>query len=152
MQAAQSNSGVLALHEYAWPTMDTNAEWLSLRHRKVYEGDPEQGWAGFPAELKGLPLIITECGLGAFIDVDASVQFGDVGWKALYGDKPEQYLEQLRWYSSELRKDPYVLGAAVFLCLGELYWDSFEICPDLVEAIIEASRGALPPTAEPLPP
>ena len=44
-----STNGALALHEYAWPTLDNEWPWYLLRHRKVYDGDPTRGWDGLPA-------------------------------------------------------------------------------------------------------
>jgi len=110
LEAARQYQGVLALHEYAWPQMDSDPEWLLLRHRKVYDGEPAHGWAGLPAQLKTLPLLITECGLDGLLQQPSPPR----GWRTLY--TPEQYLAQLDWYDWQLRQDPYVAGAAIYCC------------------------------------
>ncbi|MBN1658809.1 MAG: hypothetical protein JXA93_10425 [Anaerolineae bacterium] len=122
LEAAQKYGGALALHEYAWPTLDTEPKWYLLRHRKVYGGDPESGWTGFPAHLRDLPLLITECGLDGLIEQPHPPR----GWRTLYtsGD----YLAQLDWYNEELVKDAYVAGAAIYCCSSaDPQWASYDI-------------------------
>jgi len=104
---ASSNGHYLALHEYGNPSMKYDSEWLSLRHRKVYE---QYGLT--------LPLVITETG------IDTSSREQDGGWKSV--TTSEDYINQLKWYDSELQKDDYVIGAAIFH-YGFFGWDSFEI-------------------------
>lgn len=131
LEAARVHNGVLSLHEYGWPTFQDSAPWLSLRHRKVYEGEPSMGWEGLPQHLR-LPLIITETGLDGGIQTPGWMQ----GWNGHI--EAHQYREQMRWYDIELKKDPYVLGAAIFCC-GNISpnWWSFDIWPDLVRAVAE---------------
>jgi hypothetical protein len=122
LEAALQFKGALALHEYAWPTLNHEAEWYLLRHRKVYHGEPDHNWGGLPKHLKNLPLVITECGLDGLIEQP----YPPRGWQALY--TPAQYLEQLAWYDAELRKDRYVAGAALFACgMIDWTWKSYDI-------------------------
>ncbi len=131
LEAAKAHNGVLSLHQYGWPTMQDGADWLSLRHRKVYQGEPSHGWEGLPQHLR-LPLIITETGL------DGGIQ--TPGWKQGWNGHTEghMYRQQLQWYDEELRKNKYVLGAAIF-CSGNLSpdWVSFDIWQDVMKAIGE---------------
>jgi len=106
---ATRNGHYLALHEYGNPSMQTDSEWLSLRHRKVYN---QYGLT--------LPLVITETG----IDKGGGE---DDGWKNT-GISTEEYFNQLVWYDSELQKDSYVIGAAIYQ-YGFHGWESFDISP-----------------------
>jgi hypothetical protein len=125
LEAARQYQGALALHQYAWPTMDHKAPWYSLRHRKVYQGEQDRDWAGLPDHLKSLPLLITECGLDGLITQGHPPR----GWQNLQG--PEQYLRQLAWYDAELQKDPYVAGAAVYcLATPDPQWKPYDIWPE----------------------
>lgn len=127
LEAARQYEGALALHEYAWPTLRRGWEWYLLRHRKVYDGEPERGWAGLPEHLKTLPLLITECGLDGLIEKGHPPR----GWEVLYGNDPGKYLRQLTWYDGELLKDPYVVGAAIYcLATPDALWKSYDIWPE----------------------
>jgi hypothetical protein len=138
LEAALQFNGTLALHEYAWPTLQNEWPWYLLRHRKVYNGDPERGWDGFPDHLSSLPLLVTECGLDGLIEQLDPPR----GWRVLYGDEPEQYLSQLQWYDSELLKDRYVVGAALYCAATpDPQWKSYDIWPDLSH---ELARHATP--------
>lgn len=138
LEAALQFNGTLALHEYAWPTLQNEWPWYLLRHRKVYNGDPERGWGGFPAHLRDLPLLVTECGLDGLIEQSDPPR----GWRVLYGEEPEQYLSQLQWYDSELLKDKYLAGAALYCeATPDPQWKSYDIWPDLSH---ELARHATP--------
>jgi hypothetical protein len=151
LEAARQNGGALALHEYAWPTLAHEWPWYLLRHRKVYDGEPAHNWEGFPAHLKTLPLLITECGLDGLIDQGHQPQ----GWKALHRDNPDSYLRQLAWYDAELQKDPYVVGAAIY-CLAppDSIWESYDVWPQLTSALAQQAEPLyrLPDLQRPLPP
>lgn len=137
-QAAARCGGILHLHEYNRPFMrcgvmpagtsgvipgapafrvDTGP--FTLRYRMWYEGYLK------PRGLGSLPLVISETGLDA---VPVSADCPDPGadrftWKTM-GDTyqaagstvgaPGSYVNDLAWYDSRLREDPYVLGATVF--------------------------------------
>ncbi len=138
LEVAQQHGGALALHEYAWPTMDENPVWMALRHRKVYEGDEDHLWDGLPAHLKDLPLLITECGLDGLVEPGRPPR----GWRTLYRHEPAEYLRQLAWYDAELQKDPYVVGAAIYCCgAADATWRSYDIWPAVAHAL---AREATP--------
>ena len=63
IQAASEHGGVLILHAYWWETPpDTrfvSPPWTSLRHRKVYKGEPSHGWGGLTEQI---PCILVEAG------------------------------------------------------------------------------------------
>lgn len=142
LEAARQFRGALALHEYAWPSLDHESPWYLLRHRKVYKGEPDQNWSGFPAHLAGIPLLITECGLDALI-----VQPKPQGWRALHGHEAGRYLQQLAWYDVELVKDPYVLGAAIYCCCppDDPQWASYNIWPDVARVLAQEARPVYRP-------
>jgi hypothetical protein len=120
---------IFGLHEYSAPTLQYGFG-LGIPHRPDY---PDRGmltlryryW--YEDILKPLnipiPLVITEFGVDGGVgagrpgptDVLGWRQFGKY-WKQIgLGDDPAQaYVGQLAWYDSEMRKDPYVLGAAIF--------------------------------------
>lgn len=134
---------ILTLHEYNWPGLEGDARhdpaWLSLRHRFVYGGEPSSGWWGVPEECR-LPIMVTECGNDSI--------FGEPNGfrKSL---TTEQYLRSLEWYSQELSKDPYVLGACVYCASAEsMQWAPYEIYPDVMRGIADRAvpvyRGYVP--------
>jgi len=93
LQYAKQRGHYLALHEYGFDsvTLKASAPNLALRYRSLYEtvlipnnADP--------------PLILTEVGPG-------------VGGVTI---DPNVWLEDLRWYDSELMKDDYVVGASIY--------------------------------------
>jgi hypothetical protein len=150
LEAARQFNGALALHEYAWPSLDRQWAWYSLRHRKVYEGEPRHEWAGLPEHLRATPLLITECGLdGAIVQ-----SLRPRGWQVLYGDDPGRYLEQLAWYDGEIQKDPYVIAAAVYCCCAadDPNWGTYNIWPEIVQELAQHAapvyRLEQPPVSE----
>ncbi len=137
LEAALRYEGALALHEYAWPTLDHEWPWYLLRHRKVYDGEPEHKWEGLPGHLKALPLLITECGLDGLIERGDSPR----GWKTLYGKDPGKYLQQLAWYDAELQKDPYVIGAAIYcLATPDPTWKPYDIWPEPAKTVARKAK------------
>ncbi|NLD42400.1 MAG: hypothetical protein GX657_02780 [Chloroflexi bacterium] len=124
---ALENGGVLALHEYSAPTMrdgigagvpgvppDDQYGALTLRYRIWYDHY-------LRAHDLVIPLIITEAGIDGGVLAKQGITMG--GWRdALITSRPGgntesatlAYLEQLSWYDDELRRDPYVLGFAIF--------------------------------------
>jgi hypothetical protein len=152
LEAALQYRGALALHEYAWPTLDHQAPWYLLRHRKVYQGEPSHNWQGLPAHLRGLPLLITECGLDGLLERPDEPR----GWRVRYDNRPEPYLQELAWYNTELSQDPYVEGAALYCCgAADWRWKSYDIWPDLARILARQSvpvyRTAQPAPAAPPP-
>lgn len=137
---AKAHGGILALHEYSAPTMqssvgsgvpglDAQASGgsLTLRYRYWYDH-----------YLRGtdyvLPLVITEAGIDGGVlppEEDAAM-----GWRDFAEDDmgvpsvaaTEWYANQLSWYDDELRRDPHVLGFAIFNAgdsSGD--WESFDV-------------------------
>jgi hypothetical protein len=148
LEAALRYNGALALHEYAWPTMDADAPWHALRHRKVYDGDWEHGWPGLPRQLQALPLLITECGLDGLIVQGHPPR----GWQVLYKENPEHYLQELQWYDAELQKDPYVRGAAIYCCgVADWRWKSYDIWPELARTLAREAEPVYQAVSSPAP-
>ncbi|MCE5260274.1 MAG: hypothetical protein LLG44_14630 [Chloroflexi bacterium] len=139
--AAKRYGGILALHEYSAPTLRDGvnaaipgaadidgAGALTLRYRYWYDHYLR------PQDLV-IPLVITEAGIdGGVLGTGAE---GKGGWRdwldegALGESTPAaaaDYLGQLSWYDDELRRDPYVLGFAIFNAgTPSGQWASFDI-------------------------
>jgi len=140
LAVAKEYGGVLALHEYSAPTMQSSVGSgvpgletlagggsLTLRYRYWYDH-----------YLRGtdlvLPLVITEAGIDG--GVLGAGEDAPRGWREFaerYFEVPsigatEWYAGQLSWYDDELRRDPYVLGFAVFNAGGSSGdWATFDV-------------------------
>jgi len=148
--AAQPYGAILAVHEYSAPYMtdgvgagipgiegDPDLGALTLRYRYWYEHYL------LPREL-AMPMVVTEAGIdGGVLKADG---FQLLGWRDFAGpDIPDtmvqqtasEYVEQLSWYDDELRRDPYVLGFAIFN-VGDPdgKWASFDMT-DMLPALGE---------------
>jgi hypothetical protein len=140
IETAKSLGGVLALHEYSAPTMmdgvglaipgheaEVDGGSLTLRYRYWYEHYLA------PARLV-LPLVVTEAGIDGGVLPVQKPAVG--GWRDVEatsaGDGLSSYLGQISWYDDELRRDPYVIGFAVFNA-GDANgkWASFDVTPEL---------------------
>lgn len=140
--AALEYDGVLALHEYSAPTMrdgmgsevpgletDEESGALTLRYRFWYDHYLQ------PSGLV-IPLIITEAGIDGGVIADSGLG----GWRDFAGDlSGADYIAQLDWYDNELRRDPYVLGFAIFNA-GDLSgrwasWDVVDLLPTLTDVV-----------------
>jgi hypothetical protein len=140
IEAAKTYGGVLALHEYSAPTMmdgagmaipghEAEAEGgtLTLRYRYWYEHYLA------PSDLI-VPLVITEAGVdgGVLRGQDPAVG----GWRDFGDEFPQQtlasYVDQVSWYDDQLRRDPYVVGFALFNA-GDAdgHWATFDVTSDL---------------------
>ncbi len=142
---AKEHGGVIALHEYSAPTMrhgvgagvpglQLNDQYgaLTLRYRIWYDHF-------LRAHDLVIPLIITEAGIDGGVLVRQGITMG--GWQEATAAEGiegpaaiRSYVEQLSWYDDELRRDPYVLGFAVFNAgdpSGE--WATFDITGILPE-------------------
>jgi hypothetical protein len=156
LEAAHRCGAIFTVHEYNGPTLNCGvgantpgiipgapalgvpAGSLTLRYRFWYESFLK------PRHLDDLPLVVTELAAlgGAFEDKTCGGQ-GDMTWKAYqkswiklgYGATgPEAYVNILAWYDAEMKKDPYVLGAAIFTA-GEYNgnpWYAFDVHDVLV--------------------
>jgi lysozyme len=137
-QEGVGQGAVLILHEYNWPGLEGDGAhdpaWLSLRHRLVYGGEPTHRWVGIPTRHR-LPVIITETGSDRIFGAE------EAGWKGLMGN--EEYLRSLEWYSRELAKDSYVLGACVYCVNAEsAQWVPYDIHPDVSRAMMDVAVPA----------
>jgi hypothetical protein len=134
LYATMELGGVLALHEYGWPTLDTDSPWYLLRHRKVYFGNEEgdDKWEGLPYDLRQLPLAITEGGFDGLLAGDEPR-----GWRTLYKDNYAECHSQLEWYDNELGEDPYVLGSALYCYDCHDGWESYNYLPDMAQEIAD---------------
>jgi len=150
LEAGRQHGAVLALHQYNWPSMQTgDAEWYTLRHRKLYHGEPSHGWEGLPPHLH-LPLLLTEIGLDKLAHRHPSERM-PAGWNGHI--EAAEYALQLDAYSRQLMRDRYVLGAAIY-CLGALSvdWLLYEIWPHLARELAQNAhplyRHTLPPAPD----
>jgi hypothetical protein len=146
IEVALEHDGILSLHEYSAPTMrdgvgmavpgmeeDSEAGALLFRYRYWYR------YILAEHDLL-IPLIITETG----IDGGVLPEHDLLGWRdfteedlpdGLPHQTVDDYLEQLAWYDDELRRDPHVIGCAIFNA-GDIdgKWASFDVTdllPDL---------------------
>jgi len=146
IKAAKEYGGILALHEYSAPTMQSGLGAdipglegkehygaLTLRYRYWYD-------QYLQANNLVIPLVISEAGIDGGVLRAQGVTLG--GWRDFRsaerlpeGMQPltlDDYVAQLSWYDDELRRDPYVIGFAVFNVgdkQGE--WASFDLTDEL---------------------
>ncbi len=110
----------LGFHEYGWPTLEprSDAATAALFYRRAMTeirkkyGDRHQ-------------VIITELGLARMYKYPTSPA-GDVGW--LYPGETiseDQYWTSLQWYNTELLRDSYVIGGALFNVGHTGKWETF---------------------------
>ena len=153
LAAVRQYNGYLGVHEYSAPVMqwafgalqstpgsdEGDEGWLTIRYRKSYRHFLS------PMGYGNLPLLITECG------VDGTIQprpgpAKAMGWKdfemywlsnGLRDDMPGVYMDQLIWYDSELQKDQYVKGAAIFAAGASGGWESYEILGRTAELLTQ---------------
>ena len=127
-------STYLGLHEYSWTRMQNSQSWLCLRYRRV--------WDILPEDCRK-PILITECGLDGGV---AGQPREAAGWRALCSE--DVYLSQLAWYTGELEKDDYVLGAHIFHAgSADSGWDSFSVlgCDRIAEYMRNQRRMPIMP-------
>jgi hypothetical protein len=96
-------------HEYDAPEMWRTQTWRCLRYRREREFFPQ-------------PFIISEAGIdGGVTGVDKPQR----GWRE-FGNE-QHYLESLKWYDSEISKDDYLIGAAIFAAKWDTGQGSFDM-------------------------
>ena len=152
LAVAREYGGIFAVHEYSAPTLQEGVGAgipgleamegcgaLTLRFRYWYEHYL------LPNDMV-LPLVVTELGIdgGVLRAEDLSL----MGWRDFHKDisKPldsenfRAYLEQLSWYDDEMRRDPYVLGFAVFN-VGDSggKWSTFDVT-DMLPQLAEMAQ------------
>lgn len=160
VEAAIRCGGILTTHEYGAPTMYL---WWGQGLPASYGNPPVPAYPDrgpligryrflyrevlIPRGLT-LPLVISEAGIdggaGAGQRPGYSTAQGWLGFHDYWGrelgitDPIAFYVEQLAWYDSLMRQDPYVIGATIFNIAGgsNATWASFEaasIIPKLTE-------------------
>ena len=100
-----------------------------MRYRKAYR----QFLA--PLGYGDTPLLITECGVDGLVsnrpgppDALGWQDFVETWQAAGLRDDPEGvYMDQLIWYDSELRRDAFVKGAAIFVAGASPGWETYDI-------------------------
>jgi len=156
LEAAHRCGGILTVHEYNGPTMDcgvaTNvpniipgapalsvpAGIYTLRYRILYEGLLK------PRGLGDLPLAITELGADGSSPDDPCQ--GPKGWtwkryqpswidRGFGPTGADAYVNVLSWYDNEIKKDPYIIGAAIFTSgeFASTAWAKFDIHEALIQ-------------------
>jgi len=116
----------IGIHEYSAPAMWDGESWYCLRYRRTIN---ELRNAGFTIK----PVMITECGIDGGVIDDAHAR---TGWKTFCtAGGEDQYLEQLKWYDSELMKDSYVETATIFIAGPNADWMDFEVTPTLASKL-----------------
>jgi len=108
-----------------------------------------------PAHDLVLPLGITEAGIDG--GVLPSGEYDGGGWRDFSEDifslspqeATEHYVAQLSWYDDELRRDPQVLGFAIFnVGDSDGMWDSFDVT-DILPRLAELIHSKEPELREP---
>lgn len=142
LKVAKDYGAILAVHEYSAPTLFDGVGAaipgfqggdgfgaLTLRYRYWYEHIMR------PHDLV-VPLVVTEAGIdGGVLRLGSA---SPLGWRdfalgervpeIVVVDRQDSYLEQLSWYDDQLRRDPYVLGFAIFnVGDDDGEWESFDI-------------------------
>jgi len=126
----------LGFHEYDWPTMDrlhniglqegNGGMWLCLRYRRIMQGVRQK----FPNKHT---VLITECGMTQGVHAGGP----DVGWLAEPQVSVDDYWKSLMWYNSELVKDNYVQGSALFVVGAANQWFSFEHLGPIMAKLVD---------------
>jgi hypothetical protein len=90
LRYAMANGHILLLHEYGfgYGPLKKSAPWLALRYRKVYQH--------LPVDARPF-LVISEASAGAG-----------------FGGNPQVWLDDAKWYDSEIMKDKVVLGCCLY--------------------------------------
>ena len=135
----------LGFHEYDWPDMwrlhwqniqekHEGGMFLTLRYRRIMR------------DVRGVygdkhRVIMTECGM------TQGVQGGpDVGpWDPSHPIAEQRYWDSLMWYNYELMRDPYVLGALLFVVGAVTPWHSFEHLGGMINRLVDFQSSAKAP-------
>jgi len=131
LQPAIEAGDLLGLHQYGRPSLQTDAEWASLRHRKLIDALRHKG-------IKVPPVLLTECGWDG-----TGSAYGQTGWKGLVRDF-RKAVEELVWFNAELEKDQDVLAAFLFNTAGDAKWERYEFGKGEVNDILKALGGICP--------
>ena len=116
LRLAKKLDGAWSYHAYTLKyTKDSGVEdWYSLRYRRFYKL-----FERLAPDLAALPLLLTEGG----VDSDGS-RPDKPGWKR---ESAEKFQEWLKWFDSEIKRDPYVKGVTLFEIGHPENWNSFDL-------------------------
>ncbi len=118
LRAAKKLGGAWSYHPYTLKyTKDPAVEiYYSLRYRRFHSI-----LAKYAPDVADLPMVLTEGG----VDNDGT-HSDKPGWKR---DTAERFQDWLKWFDSEIKKDPYVKGVTLFEIGHPENWDSFDLEP-----------------------
>jgi len=133
------DANYIIAHEYSAPTMMDRAGYHCLRYRWLY--DTIKSVAGFDPP----PLLLGEIGIDGGV---APIHKARTGWKTYCHGDFGQYIEQLKWYDSELQKDPYVIAGFIFVSGARQLWLDYNIAEANAIELAKYIKGTHP---EPLP-
>ncbi|MGQ9454346.1 MAG: hypothetical protein ACUVRS_08110 [Armatimonadota bacterium] len=121
LRLAKRLGGCWSYHAYTLKyTKDPEIEtWYSLRYRQFY-----RIFKQYAPDLVDLPLVLTEGGVDNDYNVNPRPE--KPGWKRDLADK---YKDWLKWFDSEIKRDPYVIGITLFEIGHPEHWDSFDLEP-----------------------
>lgn len=125
---ALAEADYMGLHEYSAPSMLTDCTWTCLRYRRTVLELQQAGVQRIP------PILITETGIDGGVNTKENQPLKPKhGWKS-YTDR-SGYMNQLKWYDGELRKDPYVKAATIFTSGPNWDWTDFDVDLELSKDI-----------------
>ena len=119
IRAAVKYKGAISYHAFSLKyTTDPKIEIeSSLRYRLIHDYLERK----HPALAKDVKFILSECGVGQEVGADVE------GWRD--GGDAAKYQKWLTWFDNEIRKDDYVLGAALFEMGDAKNWHAFDLEP-----------------------
>jgi len=143
LSETQRLGNCLNIHEYGVHTMKSlyNAQTQDgdhcLRYRKVW------GLNSYASRYPNLKIVVGETGL----------DYGPAGTGGPYktiGKSPAAYVEELKWYDSEISRDnggsrPNVLGAAIYQWGRDPRWEAYDIQGGVANAIVAHIRSGVTP-------
>jgi len=112
----------LGIHEYSARTMLNGGGFETLRYRKTFN---ELRAAGIPIP----PTIIGECGIDGGVLKPPEPK---CGWQVYTNE--DNYLEQLKWYDSEIKKDREIVTATIFT-ICDWDWHTFNLTDSLIKKL-----------------
>jgi hypothetical protein len=139
LHIAGPERAVLNLHEYGFGDMTNQAEFLALRHRKIWRDN------GYDSRYGRIKVVIGETGL------DRDSRTGQFGPYKQIGVSNQQYYDMLKGYDAELAKDGQVLGAAVFQWGRDPQWEAYDIQGPVADSLVGYIQlaGTQPPIIPP---
>lgn len=147
LESARAHGGYLGLHEYMGAKQRFGVGDNPLRYRTVPE-----------IRSSGVQIVMPEFG---FDQVQGPPGYVTGAWRDLAGQwvahgdttDPERYCaDAYIWYAEELRKDPYVVGAAIFTSGdgGSPLWARHDIAGTRIPEHLKQYSLSMPPLEEPI--